>query len=319
VLTRRTLAIAAAAFIGSCGDAHSVVPQLADRANGLAVSATHQCALRSAGVYCWGANTHGQLGDGTTDDAPRPVLARSAGEDVVELATSNARTCVRRASGRIACWGAVTGEIALAGAVQLAIDEATTCVLRDNGDVACGRDTLGLTTIAGMRDIVELRGGVIDTYCGRTAAGSVHCIRTNDRGVWSAAIEVTALAGARAIAVSGYNEVCAIAEAGNVLCHDLDNGKTVALAESEGSVALIGTSLVACAQHLSGDWTCWNILPPMLETIGSPPIRVPAERTLVEVAAGGFNVCAVQEDERVVCANAGEVPPQLHAIDDLPP
>jgi len=36
----------------------------------IASSYSHTCALSAAGVFCWGANDHGQLGQGTVDKAP---------------------------------------------------------------------------------------------------------------------------------------------------------------------------------------------------------------------------------------------------------
>lgn len=50
---------------------HFPIPQLVSIASGF----THSCALSfNSYVYCFGQNTYGQLGDGTTTDRARPVL-----------------------------------------------------------------------------------------------------------------------------------------------------------------------------------------------------------------------------------------------------
>src|SRR6185369_6500512 len=59
-------------------------------------------------VLCWGRNTTGQLGDGTTRDhaAPAPVvgltdaIGLAAGGDVVD-----GFVCALRRGGRVSCWG----------------------------------------------------------------------------------------------------------------------------------------------------------------------------------------------------------------------
>lgn len=336
---RSSLLIAAAALASSCGDNHSVG---ADHARTIALSGTHSCVLRQAGLYCWGAGFAGQLGNESTSDSAVPVLATVAGEDIVEVAASTGRTCVRRSTGEVACWGDnALGQIGdgtrnarlVAGiaqgvddAVQLAIDDATTCALRETGEVACwggsperapDEGSLVPERIAGLSNIVELRGGVIDRYCARDSEGAVYCFRL-ENGAWTEPSAIAELQHAREIAVSGYHVMCAITEARDVVCYNLENGVSTKLEQSEGSVAIVGTSLVACAQNQSRGWTCWNILPPMLETVGSPALHVPDEEQLIEVAVGGFRVCAVREEGSVVCATAELGMPELVTVMGLP-
>jgi hypothetical protein len=312
----------------------------------IAMSAGHVCALRQTGLYCWGANFAGQLGTGDTMDSPDPTPAQAqvASEDALEVAASSGRTCIRRRDGEVACWGgneqgqigdgARTNSLAPASpegihdARQLAIDEISTCVLRADGSVACwgaspadapSRGSLVPMAVPELSSVVELRGGVQGTYCARGQAGWVRCWRLQD-GVWSAPALVDALSGARTIAVTFQDEVCGIAPSDQILCHNLDSGHDAALSGSQGAVELVSGLLSACARKQSGDWTCWNVLPPMLESTGSPPIEVHSEVPLLEIAIGGLRACALRADHAVVCADADSVTvaPELELVSDLP-
>ena len=93
---------------------------LASGMTAVAAGVSHTCALTAAGrVTCWGANTDGQLGDGTvedaggSDDAPAPqdppgrnvpgdVLGLTAG---VTAISAYLHSCAVTAEGRVACWG----------------------------------------------------------------------------------------------------------------------------------------------------------------------------------------------------------------------
>src|SRR5690606_2750533 len=66
----------------------------------------HSCALSARGaVYCWGANTHGQLGDGTRQDASEPVRVQDL-PVVVQIGTGWLHTCALTEQGQAYCWGA---------------------------------------------------------------------------------------------------------------------------------------------------------------------------------------------------------------------
>lgn len=72
---------------------------------------SHACALMEAGsVYCWGLNSGGRLGDGTTTQSPRavrvvgPVGGTAFLEGVAQIAAGGGTTCAQ-VSGAALCWG----------------------------------------------------------------------------------------------------------------------------------------------------------------------------------------------------------------------
>jgi len=103
----------------TAGTASSVKCNAADVTDGtgpltgvaaIATAYAHSCALKNDGtVWCWGVNTHGQLGDGTlTNSAIAKKVVMSDGaplSSITKISTSYANTCAVRSDGAAFCWG----------------------------------------------------------------------------------------------------------------------------------------------------------------------------------------------------------------------
>ena len=73
----------------------------------VSVGDTHTCGLLANGkVMCWGANSDGQLGDGTTIESYSPVHINSAnGMVFTNIDAGKAHSCATNDMGELYCWG----------------------------------------------------------------------------------------------------------------------------------------------------------------------------------------------------------------------
>jgi hypothetical protein len=177
----------------------------------VAVGDDHSCARTAAGsVHCWGFNTWGQLGDGSTTERLVPTLV-SGGRSFVEISAGSLNACGRESGGAAYCWGAnVAGQVgdgttslqrtaptAVAGGhsfVEVSVGGSHACGRRSDGSVLCwGRNDFGQlgdgtqtdrlvpTPIASTRTFVELTLGVFSS-CARQADGVTFCWGQNAFG-----------------------------------------------------------------------------------------------------------------------------------------
>jgi alpha-tubulin suppressor-like RCC1 family protein len=77
----------------------------------VAAGSAHTGALKTDGsLWCWGGNTWGQLGDGTTVKKSSPTQVPALGTAVAAVAAGSnfigdAHTCARKTEGSLWCWG----------------------------------------------------------------------------------------------------------------------------------------------------------------------------------------------------------------------
>lgn len=72
----------------------------------LAMGSKHSCLLRDDGaVYCWGDNTDGKLGDGTTVGKSVPTLVQGLPLGAVSIGAGEYHTCAVLKDDSVWCWG----------------------------------------------------------------------------------------------------------------------------------------------------------------------------------------------------------------------
>jgi hypothetical protein len=168
----------------------------------IVVGPVHGCVIRDSGaVACFGTNSSGQLGRGSTVVEPGVVDVPGL-TDVVDVAVGSTFSCAAEADGEVWCWGA-----------------------NDLGQLGDGTNTQRSSPVrvSGL-SATEIEAGH-QHACAIDAAGFVHCWGANDVGqlgdgsyvARNLPVRVTALPVATAIGL-GFSHGCALVSGGVTHC-----------------------------------------------------------------------------------------------------
>lgn len=301
----------------------------------MAAGREHACAITTAAtVYCWGANTSGQLGDGTFDDRrlPRPVVDPDNPQAVltgaVDLTAGDAHTCAATADGAAYCWG-------FNGAGRLGLGHD---------------DSVGVpvpSRVVHLSDVTSVAAGSLHT-CALAAGGAAYCWGDNFRGQAGSPGQVGGtptpvvdpdggtggLTGLAAIGGGGFHS-CAVTEASTGYCWgwnhvgQLGTGETFPIMSDTplpvvdpdnpelrltGLAHISGGGVHTCAGTTTGVGYCWGQNAHGQVGNGASPANVAAPAAvvdpddpdsaltgLVSVGPGTIHSCGVTEDATAYC------------------
>lgn len=278
----------------------------------IALGSSHVCtALPDGRVSCFGQGGDGQLGHGATSPlASDSGVAVPALSDAVEVAAYGSRTCVRRASGEVACWGArlagLNSELGsnsslpvpvpgIDDAAEIAVGGSMVCVRRRTGGVSCWGENnagqLGTGTrdssetpvaVQGLTDAVQLAAAQTN-ICARRQGDTLVCWGSQYRGALGTGTDQAALSP---VEVPGLRDVTDIA----------------------------GSSHTFCAVHNGGRVSCWGANDDGQlgsgqsgrESDQNSPVAIRSLRNVARVGLGGGTACVVFQNGSARCWGAND-------------
>ena len=269
---------------------------------------THTCIITDLGsVKCWGSNSNGTIGDGTTIDQVSPTQVTSLTEGVQSLVSGMLHSCALTSSGGVKCWGANTYGQLGDGTTQTRLTPV---------------DVIGLTS-----GVVAISAKAYET-CAVTDSGALKCWGNNNYGQLGdgtiidklTPVNVAGLtSGVSSVSVGKFH-ACALTNAGGVKCWGLNSDgqlgddtytkrltpvDTVGLSANAISISAGGAH--TCAILVDEKTQCWgnnqvgqlgngttlgSILPiDVIDLVGVP----------AALSASGGSSCIIIEDGLVKC------------------
>jgi alpha-tubulin suppressor-like RCC1 family protein len=218
---------------------------------------SHSCAVDATGTAtCWGSNSRGQLGNGTTIDSNQAakVISGPGVLSYIAVAAGDSHSCGLTISGVVGCWGA-----------------------NDRGQLGnSGPDTPASMPVGGIANAIVIAAGSAFN-CALIADGTIRCWgddssdQLGDGGAVGFSATPKLVSGNNYVAIAaGSNHMCAINASGAVICWgansrgQIGNNSTVtaaALATVQGltdAVSISAGAFYTCAVRAGGGASCWG-------------------------------------------------------------
>jgi alpha-tubulin suppressor-like RCC1 family protein len=226
----------------------------------------HSCALaRNGTVSCWGENSSGALGVGSSDLQSHPVAAQVVGgHRFASLSVGASHTCAVTPAGEAYCWGSNTDG-------QLGAPASEMCGAAANR-YACSTSPL---RVSGGLVFRSVSAGTFFSTCGVTLDGRVYCWGMNGNGQLG----------------TGNTEGSAtpVPVAGNLRFSSVDVGSAHAC-----GIATDGTAY-CWGSNGSGQLGT----PPA--SVVPAPVAVASDLRFRQISAGELYTCGVTHGDRAYC------------------
>ncbi len=267
----------------------------------------HACGITQAGaVFCWGDNSQGQLGDGTTQSRATSVAVVGLPEAAVAVSAGRFHTCVATVSGKAFCWGyGAYGQLGQGAYVSSPTPVAVSGI----------KDATGISA-GWLHSCAIIKGGI--TCWGDNSTGALDQ-KNGSPAISSVPVKIgpAQFPGAAASISAGYGFTCGLAANGKALCwgsggsgqlgdgrfQDSDVGVMVTMADKSKPVfgPISAGYEHACTVLDSSTPACWGDNSMGQDGSGNiggsfgQPIRVSGASSFSQAAAGYQHSCGVRQ------------------------